>query len=417
MSWSPANYARGGAWVRLNQYVRRKGSKALAQSPPTGAVLLSLLGDLQLTASSVLQVNTPLTFGALASTFDSLITSLTGQVYQAGSLAGSLSALTASGSAKLKLTASRSGTLGDLAGSLTGALKITGTATLSLDALTSSSDSGSGLATPTLTNYSDLGTAPLVLEWSTTDYVAGLRAQLQIDYNSDFSSPEQNIIFFLDGASWSSADADINLATPVVGTAYYARIRTLRDNESGATAVTGNDPLGNALSFQADASGWSDTFTDTNLGNTTAYRYYRIYMSAGNSGTGVCTIGEIELASTIGGADTTSGQTFTASDQETSLDSGAVANAFDDNATTFWESHISGTVTAFPHWIQADYGATSGNWKAINQLKVSARSNNGSQAPKDFVLQGSADASAWTDIITVTGATGWANGETRTYTT
>jgi hypothetical protein len=414
MSWSPANYARGGAWVRLNQYVRRKGSKALAQFPPTGAVLLSLLGDLQLTASSVLQVNTPLTFGALASAFDSLITSLTGQVYQAGSLSGSFSALTASGSAKLKLTASRSGTLGDLTGSLTGALKITGTATPSLGALTSSSDSNSDLATPTLTNYSALGTAPLVLEWSTTDYVAGLRAQLQIDYNSDFSSPEQNIIFFLDGASWSSADADINLATPIVGTAYYARIRTLRDNESGATAATGNDPLGNALSFQADASGWSDTFTDTNLGNTTAYRYYQLYISASNSGTAITTLGEIEIAATAGGADTTSGQTYSDSDHDSA---NGASLAFDDSTGTFYSSQVSPSIAAFPHTITVDYGATSGNWIAANQLKVTARSNNGGQAPKDFKLRGSADNATWTDIITVTGATSWANGETRTYTT
>lgn len=113
---------------------------------------------------------------------------------------------------------------------------------------------------PTLSNFSALGASPLVLQWSTTDYVAGYRAQLQIATNSSFATITQNIIFFIDGASWALDDMAIGLATPS-GT-YYARIRELRDNESGTT-VTGNDPLNNALSFNADVSAWSNTFTDT----------------------------------------------------------------------------------------------------------------------------------------------------------
>jgi hypothetical protein len=114
-----------------------------------------------------------------------------------------------------------------------------------------------GLATPTLTNFSTLGTAPVTLMMSTTDYVAGLRGELQIATDSGFTSISQDIVFFIDGDSWARLDESIGLADPS-GT-YYARVRILRDNESGTTTVT--DALGQT--FNADASSWSTTFTDT----------------------------------------------------------------------------------------------------------------------------------------------------------
>lgn len=130
--------------------------------------------------------------------------------------------------------------------------------------------SGSLLAQPTLTNFSALGTAPVTLQWSTSDYVAGMRAQLQIDTNSGFTTVPlpQNIIFFIDGASWALNDMAIGMLDPAG--LYYARIRTVRDNATG-TLVTGNDPLGNALSFNADVSRWSTTFSDTIVSSTAAW--------------------------------------------------------------------------------------------------------------------------------------------------
>jgi hypothetical protein len=120
----------------------------------------------------------------------------------------------------------------------------------------------SSMATPTLTNFSALGTAPLTLEWSTTDFIAGNYAQLEIDQTSNaFSNVVQNIVFFIDGASWALNDEAIGLITPS-GT-YFARIRVCRENESGATSITGSDPAGNAVTFNADVSSWSTTFTDT----------------------------------------------------------------------------------------------------------------------------------------------------------
>jgi hypothetical protein len=118
---------------------------------------------------------------------------------------------------------------------------------------------GAGLATPTLSNFSALGASPLVLQGSTTDYVAGLRGQLQIATDSGFVTITQNWIFFIDGASWASNSVSTGLVTPAGQ--YWSRWRVVRDNENGTT-VTGNDPLNNPLSFGADVSAWSTTFTD-----------------------------------------------------------------------------------------------------------------------------------------------------------
>ena len=146
-----------------------------------------------------------------------------------------------------------------------------------LDRLTALEAGGGGqqfstLSAPTLTNYSALGAAPVTLQWSDTDYTVGLYGQLQIASDSGFSTITQNIVFFIDGSSWANLNESIGLVTPS-GT-YYARIRACRDDDSGSTTVTGFDPSGNAVSFLADVSPWSNTFTDTinasvNVWNTT----------------------------------------------------------------------------------------------------------------------------------------------------
>lgn len=118
-------------------------------------------------------------------------------------------------------------------------------------------DALGGLSTPVLSRFSSAGAAPLVLTFDNADYSVGLYGQLQIDNNSDFSSPEQNVVFFIDGSDFALNDETISMVTPS-GT-YYARLRMLRDNEAGATTVT--DELGNT--FNADASAWSNTVTDT----------------------------------------------------------------------------------------------------------------------------------------------------------
>jgi hypothetical protein len=113
------------------------------------------------------------------------------------------------------------------------------------------------LAKPTLAINSALGATPLDLVFSTSDYVVGDYAQLWVASDSGFSTITQNIVFFIDGNSWSTKDIGIGLANPTA--AYWARIRTFRDNtEGGQTTITD----GNGNSYVGDVSAWSDPVND-----------------------------------------------------------------------------------------------------------------------------------------------------------
>lgn len=159
------------------------------------------------------------------------------------------------------------------------------------------------------------------------------------------------------------------------------------------------------------STSWSDTLDPVVAGNTHAYRYYRLLVNAFTTGSGA-SVAEIALAETAGGADTTAGQTYTASSFYPSGGPYTPDKAFDNDTGTAWASDFSGS---WPQWIKVDYGATAGNWKAINELKITARTlGDEAQAPENFILQGSDDNSAWTDLITQTGQF-YSAGETKTW--
>lgn len=121
--------------------------------------------------------------------------------------------------------------------------------------------SPAGLSAPTLRIVSALGTVPLTLGFDDADYIAGDYGQLEVASDSGFNTITQNLVFFIDGASWVLTDEAIGLANPAGP--YWARIRIARDNDSGLTTVAGTDPLGNAISFPADVSAWSNVVNDT----------------------------------------------------------------------------------------------------------------------------------------------------------
>lgn len=65
-------------------------------------------------------------------------------------------------------------------------------------------------------------------------------------------------------------------------------------------------------------------------------------------------------------------------------------------------------------WLQYDLGA--GNEKEIAQYTIRARSDAANGAPRDWVLEASNDLITWDELDTVTGETGWSNGEQRVFT-
>lgn len=142
-------------------------------------------------------------------------------------------------------------------------------------------------------------------------------------------------------------------------------------------------------------------------GNTHAYRYYRLYVTAVATAGNPAGLVEIEIAATAGGADTTAGKTYSANSE---FPGETADKAYDDNTGTNWGG-LDGTM---PQWNKVDYGASSGGWIAANQFKITSRAGAPDQAPKDFLWQGSDDDSAWTTLITVTGAV-FSSGGTNTY--
>lgn len=215
----------------------------------------------------------------------------------------------------------------------------------------------------------------------------------------------------------------------VVGTATHSALGsvfTLSNSSSGLFAInstTGVVTVANATLYTAGSSytlAIDETLNGnvhtTTLsvpalsGNTTAYRYYRIYTTDpdGIDGFGAA---EIELSETVGGVDTTAGQTYTSS---TNFSGQTPDKAFDDNIATEFTTDFVG---AQPYWLKVDYGATSGNWKKINQIKYTAP-NNYTHAPTAFSLQGSNDNSTWIDVIVVPPSVTWtAVNQVKTFTT
>jgi hypothetical protein len=196
------------------------------------------------------------------------------------------------------------------------------------------------LATPALALQSASGTSPVTLQWSDTDYVAGYYGQLQIDQTSNaFGAVTQNIIFFIDGTSWALNDESINLTSPS-GT-YYARIRVCRENEAGATSVTGTDPAGNSVTFNADVSSWSNIVTDTigsvaQLNTTTGANKTAALTDTAFTFSGVSTNGNCSARSTVQ-------QGFNKAQFEITITSGAATGStvvgIEDGTTNFNTTH------------------------------------------------------------------------------
>lgn len=136
---------------------------------------------------------------------------------------------------------------------------------------------------------------------------------------------------------------------------------------------------------------------------------WRIYVTDADGGAAV-SINEAELRATPGGADQCNGGTVSASSTyDIARDP---TYAFDNNTgagVNFW-----GSLSAAPQWLRYDTPSPID----VNQVMIQARNdgNTFGQSPKDFEIQSSADGSAWDTEWSVTGSTGWADGEIRLFT-
>lgn len=148
-------------------------------------------------------------------------------------------------------------TLADVGGTITvteTATNSQGTASVTSSGVgpIASSGGGSGITAPTLARTSTAGASPLTMS-ATFDATAeaGDFIHLQVDNNSDFSSPEQDLTQIIDGSSWTAGDMTLTgFITPTSNVQYWARCRVERDDGS--------------------FSAWSNVITDTILSSTAA---------------------------------------------------------------------------------------------------------------------------------------------------
>jgi hypothetical protein len=153
--------------------------------------------------------------------------------------------------------------------------------------------------------------------------------------------------------------------------------------QGGAPAPAGPLPFASPMLIQASASA-SPT--------ASPHRYWRLVMTGdSNPGGGGSVEGfsEMEMRTSVGGADVTGSGTASASSSFSGFTAaGAFAN---DGATTEWASN--GTLVS---WLKYDFGA--GNDQAIVEIAISARtSTNVYQAPGPFKVQSSDDNTNWND--------------------
>lgn len=116
-----------------------------------------------------------------------------------------------------------------------------------------------------------------------------------------------------------------------------------------------------------------------------AHRYWRVRcLRNNNSQTG---IGELQLATTIGGSNVATGGTAIASGSYGG--SYAPASAFDGNTTSNWFQSGTGPTI----WLGYDFG--SGNSKDINEVRIAPAVEDANGTPRFFDVESSDDGSTW----------------------
>lgn len=149
-------------------------------------------------------------------------------------------------------------------------------------------------------------------------------------------------------------------------------------------------------------------------GGASAHRHWRILISANDGSASYMGFTEIELRSTIGGADFTVPQANTTSAAR-ATDYVNLSNshekACDNNTTsTGW---LSANVSGAKEWRYdcGNAGHTGNPTEVVAQVQIRGSHNVPTASPKDFLIQWSDDASSvpttWTTVLTVTGQTGW----------
>jgi hypothetical protein len=137
-----------------------------------------------------------------------------------------------------------------------------------------------------------------------------------------------------------------------------------------------------------------------------AHRYWRIYITNTTGSASFLDIREIEMRTSIGGADVTGSGTATASTQGSGFEA---PKAFDNNSSTTWFTNIG--TNPLPQWIKYDFGA--GSDKDI--VEVALQCWAATEHPSCWELQYSDDNLTWSRSFLVESSLGWSANEWRSF--
>lgn len=134
------------------------------------------------------------------------------------------------------------------------------------------------------------------------------------------------------------------------------------------------------------------------------HAYWRIRYLNTQSGA-YCSVGEIEMAASTGGADQCNGGTAIASDN---APGGSISNAFNNNPASGWYAYTP------PQHIGYVFTAPV----MVTTVRITAENGflaGAAASPKDFNVEYSDNGTDWSIAASFTEQTEWTTGETRTF--
>jgi hypothetical protein len=203
---------------------------------------------------------------------------------------------------------------------------------------------------------------------------------------------------------WTADGVPISGAT---GTTY-----TVTSGDAGKVIGYYEDATANGYTTRATATPTAAVASGGGGGGS-GHRYWRLYITA-NEVADETDIAEVQLWTGANGTGAnvglnSSGATWTASSQyDSEHGPEKVGDGSLDTADSWWSAD-----EAPPHWLLCDLG--SGNSAAVLSISITNPNGGTTYCPTDFVLQSSDDGSTFTDVLTVTGYSGWDGFSTETW--